>query len=376
MYLGLIDVVEWQSTVDMRTGRPVEMSHPLLDMASEICAGHPYPGDLTMKGAGWVTDTALALNQAYAPQFMFLNYADLFFDAAFCPPAGGDPGKKLDVVFSEVDRFIQQSGFTPVVVGLGDMMPLLGYVNTINVEGLGSVAGMSSRFGGIFNPTVKDLFALTQREDIERIITRESFRELFGGSEEFYRVCPDVLMLTKPGYVFRGVNVGCRTLYQVAKPQAELPVHSELTGWKNITDLAGVILKELEHRKIALILVEAVGVETFPWSFKPVSNQLHWYRYTMDINQYLALTSGLHFIEYPHPPGYRFELYDEPTAPYPFSGTFRKIPDRTIGRRFAGKSAAVGSRSFLTHLSSGADITIECFARSLYNHGVFAVVDV
>jgi hypothetical protein len=58
------------------------------------------------------------------------------------------------------------------------------------------------------------------------------------------------------------------------------------------------------------------------------------------------------------------------------SGIFREIPEHTIGRRFAGRSAAVGSRSMLTHVAAGADISVECFARALYNHGVMAVLDI
>lgn len=136
------------------------------------------------------------------------------------------------------------------------------------------------------------------------------------------------------------------------------------------------MLRGLADGQVALILVEGVGCEHFPWTYRPISNRLHWLRYTMGSDQYLALTTGRHFVEYPYPPGYRFELYDGPEAPYPLSGLFRELPEHTIGRRFEGRSAAVGSRSMLTHVAAGADIAVECFARALYNHGVMAVVEI
>ena len=143
-----------------------------------------------------------------------------------------------------------------------------------------------------------------------------------------------------------------------------------------IVDLPAMILQSLTSRRTALILVEAVGCESFPLPYQRLSNHLHWYRYCMGPGQYLALTSGKHFVDYPYPPGYRLELFENEDTPYPFSGVFQEMPNQTIGRRFGGRSAAVGNRSILTHLAAGTDIAIECFARGLYSHGVLAMVRV
>ncbi|MCR4419609.1 MAG: hypothetical protein QHH27_09590 [Clostridia bacterium] len=36
---------------------------------------------------------------------------------------------------------------------------------------------------------------------------------------------------------------------------------------------------------------------------------------------------------------------------------------------------AVGNRSMFMHVAGGTHLSVECFARMLYNHGVMAVVD-
>ena len=55
MRIGLIDVIDWQTTVDFLDGRPIELEHPLAALAGELLAGHRYPGDLTPGASGWVT---------------------------------------------------------------------------------------------------------------------------------------------------------------------------------------------------------------------------------------------------------------------------------------------------------------------------------
>lgn len=59
---------------------------------------------------------------------------------------------------------------------------------------------------------------------------------------------------------------------------------------------------------------------------------------------------------------------------FPFSGHFREIPPHTLGADFEGPSLAVGNRSMFTHMVFGADISVECFARNLFNQGCIAVL--
>lgn len=75
-----------------------------------------------------------------------------------------------------------------------------------------------------------------------------------------------------------------------------------------------------------------------------------------------------------YPTGYKY--FDEVTGKkeFPLSGYFTSEPRNTIGRDFAGRSVAVGNRSMFTHIIPGADISIEGFARNLYNQGTMAVI--
>lgn len=374
MDIGVIDVIDWQTTVDMRNGEPLQLDHPRIELASQICAAHPYPGDLTVEGARWVTEVALDLNARYAPDYFFLDYASLYFQSVFRPQSEAERAARVAQVFGQIERFLDATGFAPVIVGLGDLMPFNGYIDTLDLACLVSAAGMHTRGAGLFSPSERDLSRMADRQGVARIVSRADLRAELGGCEAFYAVCPDYIAFAEPGYAFRAVNVGCRPLHRMPGHDADLPIYSAFDGGEAMTDVPDLVLKGLQENKVALILVEGVGCETFPLAFRRISNSLHWYRYTMGLDQYLALTSGLHFVEYPYPPGYRYELYENVDKLYPFSGIFEYIPEQTIGRRFAGKSAAVGNRSILTHLAAGTDITVECFARALYNHGVMTVV--
>ena len=144
----------------------------------------------------------------------------------------------------------------------------------------------------------------------------------------------------------------------------------------SLTEIASAVLEMARGRRVALILVEAVGCDTFPLPFESTDNTHGWCHYAVGDAQYLAVSTGRHFVEFPYPPGYRYELYDDEAKPYPFSGVFRELPADAIGRRFPGRTAAVGARAVMTHATFGADIAMECFVRALYNHGVMATVHV
>jgi hypothetical protein len=374
MMIGLIDVVEWQTAVDFQTGRSIVVNHPLVDMAAEVLRAHPYPGDLTSAGDRWVTDTALDLDARYAPDFMLLIYANLYFPAVFSSLSEEERAAQIARTFGQIERFLEESGFVPVIVGLGDFVPFQGYVYLTDLEGQVVSGGMNPRYAGLNQATARDLERLAERDSITRLLTQNAFRAQFGGCQQFYDRFPEHLAVAEEGYIFRGPSSGARPLYRVPKYDRALPLYTFLGTVKAITDVAGLTLQALERERVALILVEGVGCKSFPLSFQPISNMLHWHTYSAGDSQYLALTTGKHFVEHPYPPGYRYYVDDGEDKAYPFSAIFAEMPPDTIGRRFAGRSAAVGGRGILTHAVAGADIAIECFVRALYNHGVMAVL--
>jgi hypothetical protein len=376
MKIGLIDVVEWQTAVDFRTGRSIAVDHPLANVAAELLRAHPYPGDLTGEGDRWVTDTALDLDARYAPDLMLLIYAGLYFPAVFSPLGEEERIAQIAQTFGQIERFLDGSGFAPVIVGLGDFVPFKGYVYLTDLEGEVISGGMNPRYAGMNRATARDLERLAGREGIARLVERGEFQARFGGCRQFYDRFPDYLVVAEEGRVFRGPSSGARPLYRVPRYDRSLPLHTSLGSAEAITGVAGLTLRALERERVALILVEGVGCESFPLPFRPISNALHWHTYSVGDSQYLALTTGEHFVEHPYPPGYRYYVDDGEDKVYPFSAIFGEMPPGTIGARFAGKSAAVGGRGILTHVVAGVDVAIECFARALYNHGVMAVLDI
>ncbi|TAJ43554.1 hypothetical protein [Methanofollis fontis] len=83
---------------------------------------------------------------------------------------------------------------------------------------------------------------------------------------------------------------------------------------------------------------------------------------------------GKHLPDQAYPPGFRYYPEDGEGREYPFAGPYTTMPADTLGSAYEGRSAAVGSRSTLTHVYAGTDITVECFARNLYNYGTMAAV--
>jgi hypothetical protein len=346
-----------------------------VELCKSVLARHPYPGDLSGAGPQWVTDTALDLVQRYEPRFLMLTYASLFFAATFSPQGEGERLAMVGQEFAEIQRFLDHSDYVPVIVGLGDLGPARGTVDVMHLEGEVVAGGMSPRFAGLFRPTAGDLATLERHPGVERIVDRESFRAQFGGQDCFYQRFPEYLVAAREGFVFRGVGNSARPLYHTPTHALRIPLHSPLGSVSSLTDVSGLVLQGLRSKRVALILVEGVGCDLFPLQHTTISNALHWFCYALGEGQYLAITTGRHLVEWPYPPGYRYYVDDDERKRYPFSGIIGSMPTGTIAQQCGERSAAVGNRSILTHLAAGADITIECLARTLYNHGVMAVVD-
>jgi hypothetical protein len=120
-------------------------------------------------------------------------------------------------------------------------------------------------------------------------------------------------------------------------------------------------------------MMEGVGLDEFLWPNVSCRNGIEWYYYEPGGTQYLTIASGKHrFLDYPT--GYKYFDEMEETKDYPFSGYFKSVPGGTFAGEFPGKSIAVGNRSMFMHMVTGADISVECFARNLYNQGTMAVI--
>ncbi len=375
MKLGIIDVREWQTTVNLETGYHVEVTPtPLTREISKLLSNNPFPGDLRWESNSWVSTVALQLDHIYQPELMFLSYATTFFQSMFAPREQIAWEKLVSNVKDEVERFINTSGFTPVIVGTGSTTALAGNIDLTQLDGLAISGGMGPLYAGLYDPSSRDLEYLQNNQLIATVIPRSQMEKDWPGNSSFHNHLPDYLLIARPGYVFRGLGSMSRIVHRVSSQDPTIPVKADATV-HNITDIAGLVRKMLKNNKVALILLEGIGIKDFPWKYSECSNTYGTYTYNGPDEQYHCICTGLHLPGHPYPPGYRYYEDDGENKPWPFSGPYQGISNQTLGADPDIKSAAVGSRSILTHVASGADIVVECFARSLYNYGSMAVLD-
>ncbi len=376
MSTAILDVRGWQNTVDLETGEKVDADGPLVEMARDVLRKHPYPGDLDPGSNRWVSDTALDLVGRYGPRFVFLTYAGQYFSGRYTAMDGPARTRMIAGVFREVERFVAACGFSAFVVGTGDMTKLLGSIDLTGLDGLAVCTHWSTRYAGLYGPSRHDMEALRGHPQIERIVTREEIVGLFGGRPEEPSRLPEYLLLSRKGYAFRTVGDVKKAPVMIPSLNFTVPVHAPGRTVRAITGVRQAVEEDLSGGGVALIVLEGAGFDDFLWPHGPCANGLGWHYYEPGEAQYLTVTSGRHrFLDYPTGSGYKYFSKGEGSErPYPFSGHFRSIPEGTLGRAFPGRSVAVGNKSMFMHMVAGADLSVECFARNLFNQGTMAVI--
>lgn len=369
--VGIIDVMEWNVCTDMETGRKAEWPGKKWEGITAILARHPYPGDLSAQGNVWVVDQALEMVETFSPSLMILHFANQTFRAMF----GGTGDDELEAAFEDleeqIDRFLDATSYEPLIVGMGGYSPLQGCVDLMRLDGLALGEGMTGTLAGLFNPTARDLGLLKRDTRVLRLVSRERFREHFGGSDAFYRRFPDYLVELEDGWGVRCAWVLARNPSRILRRDDRIPVGTALGDVKTLKDIRPLVESSAAAgRKVALILAEGWSLEDFPFEHSPCPNLLGWYRHDLK-SQLISIFSGKPVVEGEYPPVFRHYREDDV---YPFSVVFNEPSPDLLGRSVQGFSAAVGNRSILPHALFGADITVECYARALYNYGSMAVL--
>jgi hypothetical protein len=373
---AILDARGWQNTLDLRTGEKIEATGPIVEMTREVLRGHPYPGDLDPGSNGWVTDTALDLVRRYDPSLVFLTYASQYFSRRYTAISDETWMGMVSAVFEEAQRFATNSGFDVVVLGTGGMAPLRGFIDVTRLDGLAVSTHWSTRYAGLYGPSARDMQMLNEHPQVERIVARKAVLDLFDGVAEQAEKLPEYLMVAHNGYAFKTISDAKRTPVMITGFNHNVPLHAPGHTIDTITAIRAALEENLRKTRTAFIMMEGTGIDDFPWSYSPCSNGIGWYFYEPGEAQYLTALSGTHrFLDYPTGSGRKY-LNDspEPSREYPFSGHFKSIPEGTIGSTFSGRSVAAGNKSMFMHMATGADISIECFARNLYNQGTMAVI--
>lgn len=375
MKIGILNTGVRHEIVDFATGETNNnIDMPKLSKVQQILDLYPYPGDLEMDSIDWVTDTALAVENFYKPDFMFLSYATPYFLALFQPEQQLDWDAIKKRLFAQIERFISETGYTPVILGTGGTQPIEAEVDLTGLEGVVTCSRMGPVYAGLYNPTQRDLEYLEQLETVQMVLPQERLVHVWsGGSDSKIRI-PDYLLVASRGYVFRSLVNTKRVLHRVNARDNIIPVECP-DQVNSIGDIAAMVKKRLRKERVALIIAEGIDVEDFYFASHQCSNNYSWYTYLPGEGQYLVTGSGKHLPEHPYPPGYRYYEDNEAGKAYPFSGYYHFLPDAMVGSPVSIRSAAVGTRSIMTHVASGADLCIECYTRSLQRYGSLAIVD-
>jgi len=359
--------------LDLQTGKKVKDESPQTMIVRRILAKHPYPGDVEIESNRWVTDAALDLIEAYHPQLACVFYAHQFFAGRYTPMSEDQRNKMIEEVFREVQRFVEKSGYAPIIVGSGDMVELEGEIDLSKVDGIAISSHWSARYAGLHKASQRDLDYLRSHPAMERTVQRDEWISIFPDTEYQPDRIPEHLLLAREGWTFVTTGTPLRKALRIPGSSFVIPLSTSLGEAKSITDIRALIEASLHNTKIALIVIEGVGVRDFLISNRPCINSVDWYYYEPGDGQYLTMTTGRHQV-FAYPSGYQYHDENDAKKGLPFSGYFLKVPEHTIGMDFAGKSVAVGNHSMFVHMIFGADICIECFARNLYNQGCLGVI--
>jgi hypothetical protein len=373
MSLAIVDAREWQNQLDLRTGKKVQDDSSQALMVRGVLARHPYPGDVNIESNRWVTDTALDLVGLYNAQLACLFYAHQFFAGRYTPMKEDQRLKMIESAFEEVNRFVRETGYTPVIVGSGDMVELAGNIDLSKVDGVAISSHWSARYAGLHQASSRDLEYVSSLPQIERVVPRDEWIGIFGGTEYDCSRIPEYLLVAKEGWTFVTTGVPLRKALRVPGASYQIPVSTPLGKPETLLNIRDLIQSKLEETKIVLAIIEGVGIRDFLLPYNSCINSVGWYYYEPGDPQYLSLTTGKHQV-FAYPTGYKYHDENDAKREFPFSGYFLNVPEHTIGMDFRGKSVAVGNHSMFVHMVFGADICIECFARNLYNQGCLGVI--
>ena len=382
MNYAVLDVREWDITIDLERGTPITGEIPgpekrRLQLARRLIKDHPYPGDFALESMEWVTDGALRLWKAYDPTFMFISYAQPQILGGVVDMTTADWRRLIDRQFQNVDRFLAESGFTPIIIGLGDLVPIEGYVDLSSWDSY--VRKPDRLYAGLYGLEDEDDFSrLTNTPGVERLISKEDFIANFGAGKDFARRLPDYLVIAKEGHTFKTMGGSPRMGLKTVARNWRIPVYTALDdAIQSIVDVNEVVLRNAGKERIALIVLDGIGIEDFQGPHELCANNFHWYTYSQGDDSYLALGTGKHFQFNDYPPGWLSFVEDPEDKRCPHDGYITRLVPDSIGsvlRKQGISSGAVGSRSTFTHLASGADICVECCCCDLYNYGTKAVI--
>ena len=374
---AIIDVREWQTTVDMKTGIPCEYNGELADKLKALAHEMPYPGDTGIEGIDWTFSGASKLLKLHDPNLLSLNFTHSYFAGLNRPLDSKSRSEGIKRILSGIDKFAEENSFKKIVVFTGDKTPHLGVVDMPETKGILQGTAWSNSMAGIFHSEKGDLEKARLAEHIDRIILREEI--VSKSSNPFFKKhVPDILLVASKGWSFKGFASNNVSAYNIETQQPFLPVYSDIGMPEHIERVCPLIKQALGRGdRVLLAIVEGVGSEDLSensYEFSMVQNTRDWYSYG-GYSLYYTLATGKTFYEFDYPPVFDMNMDRPFPEPYPFSMSISQPCSDSIFRDENIRSLAVGSRSLATHTILNADISMECYIRSMNNMGVMIVVN-
>lgn len=375
--LGIIDVGEWQSVVDLATAKPATRDGEYLVPLQRLAEKFPYPGDRNFAGIEWVTAAAAAVVEHYRPGWLFLGFTQPYFNSMYsCSPA--EKRKEIaGAILNNIMEFAREYGFSPLILSSGGLVPLKGYRSISGLKGYLQSSPWSHYLAGIYKSEPGDEEILAREPYIRAVIRKADFAEKYGAAGPAYiSDFPDYLLIAEDGWNFKGICSNNRDLYHIEKHNRTLPLYSEIGSVSHIEGICPLMERALARgEKVLLALVEGLDKADFFLPHRDVANCRDWYAYS-SYSLYCTLVTGKPFYLCPYPPVFDMSARRALPLRYPASTPHAGIIcESSLGRRAGVPTAAVSSRSMTTHSMVNADLMVECYMRNQANMGVLVAVN-
>ena len=375
--LGIIDVGEWQSVIDLETAKPVARDKKCLEPLRRLAEKYPYPGDRNMAGIEWVTSAAADVVEHYRPGWLFLGFTQLYFNSMYslCPT---EKRKEIaGAILNNIMGFAREYNFSSLILGSGGLVPLKGYRSISGLKGYLQSSPWSHNLAGIYRSEPGDEEILAREPHISAIIRKSDFVVKYSGaSPSFISDFPDYLLISEEGWNFKGICSNNRDLYHIEKYNSTLPLYSEIGTVSHVEGICPLMVQALARgEKVLLALVEGLDGADFFLPHQDVANCCDWYAYS-SYSLYWTLVTGKPFYLCPYPPIFDMSTRRALPLRYPASTPHAGIIcEDSLGRRAGVPTAAVSSRSMTTHSMVNADLMVECYMRNQANMGVLVAVN-
>lgn len=371
--LGIIDAGNWQSLIDMKTGRQLENQGDNFADIRALARNWPYPGDLSDESIDWVTGAAQVVADMHRPAWMLLTFVQPYFMELFSPEDKAMSQLRQERILGGIRSFASRNGFEPLVVVTSEYVPLQGLITQPEITGILESWPWGFAMAGISGASAEDEAILNAHPLIQHVIPKSRVLASYPGLRpDFVDYFPDYVVTAQEGYAFRGINYHHGQIYMADTYGPTLPVFSTIGRPRHVREIRGLMDQALDAgKKVLLVVIEGCRKGSLPAEFEDCDNMDDWYSYR-GLQLYHILHTGMPFYETDSPPVFNRSRKPR-SSDYPLSGFANAHKDDSIGARPGIRTAAVSSRGMVAQTVTNADLIFESYCRDLANMGVLAV---